>query len=368
MSNLDADFFPTQSYRDPLNMPQYITTVDSSVIWAQIMGDWLLNSYVVKLDQEIVDDIPELKAQKDLINEIFNVTRGLGWCVVQAYKDDIYKVFSTLQKDKWLTETDPVTNKLVRIGIHVKWTDDLTNSFEDDLYFDDRVNENKEVEGKAYFFIWEKGNNVPQLKSPADSAFALADVNLSVLSLSIQSRQILATLVEAAENPYFYHFKYGEGLNPVQRIDLKTQITYLGITKGVGAKGSMLESVMAIENGAIEKCVIALDEIISLFASNSRLPLSFYLGEKQTGGLGDTGEKEDDVKIWLKKQFILDHFSVLLTELMSDQFGVAIQLDTFYTDKIAEKKKKDEEKQKDPFEKGLPFGGKKSEQSESVTK
>jgi hypothetical protein len=59
------------------------------------------------------------------------------------------------------------------------------------------------------------------------------------------------------------------------------------------------------------------------------------LGEKQTGGLGDTGESTDEVKIANKKQFILQHFIPVLTEIFADQWGTALpDLTTHYTDEM----------------------------------
>lgn len=302
-----------------------------------------MNAYITKLDNEICDDIPAFAEHKPLLREIFDATRIFGYCGVQPYSDESFKVFTPMQRSDWLTEVDPVTKKKIRVGMKVKWTDDLGNNFEDKLYFDDRKNENEQIVGKCYLFIWENGNGQILTNAPADSAFAVADLNTSVLSIAIQSRQIQDALTFSATNPFFYHLVYGDGITPAQRQALINQMSFVNSSKAIGAKESILKEVRVIENGATEKSILALDQMIAFFAANTRLPLSFYLGEKQTGGLGDTGESTDEVKLCNKKQFILQHFLDQLTELFQDQFGESLgDLSQFYTQKLeADQAKRD---------------------------
>lgn len=331
---VDSDLYPTLTYRDPLLFPLYLRTNDNMSIWIQSQLDWLLNSYINKLDNEIVDDIPDFVDQKQLISHIINTCRIFGWCAVQFYKT-MYKVFTPLEWTDWVKEKNELTGKLDRVGITVKWSDDLGNNYTDKLYFDNRVNENNQIIGKCYLFIWERGNGQPIPNAPATSAFAIADLNTAVLGASIQCRQIQASLTFSATNPFFYHFVYGDSITAAQRQALLNQMSYVNTTCGIGAKEGILKEIKVIENSSTQNSILALNEMISFFASITRLPLSFYLGEKQTGGLGDTGETEDEIKIAMKKEFILQHFIEGLKEIFKDQFGKTLSdISKFYTNKL----------------------------------
>ena len=339
----DSDLYLTTTYQDPLLFSEYIQTNDPHSIDLQVHDDLLLSGYMDKLNQEIIDDIPEFQKHKLLINDIFWNCRTHGWCVVQFYKNRDGRVFSSLQWTKWITEIDEFTKKNIREGVEVTWTDDIENDFSDRLYFDDRINENNDIEGKAYLFIWKKGNGRILEHSTQLSNFALADTHTGILSLAIQIRQITSGITFGATNPFFYFLKYGNSITPSQRSDLVEQMSYVGTSRAVGAKGQTLEEITAIENGSVAKCIEALHMEIALFASVTRLPLSYYLGEKQTGGLGDTGASTDELKVMKKKEFILQHFITGLEEIFADQFEETLpDLMNFYTNQIEEKQKQKE--------------------------
>jgi hypothetical protein len=119
---------------------------------------------------------------------------------------------------------------------------------------------------------------------------------------------------------------------------------YIGPKFSIGAKGSVLDEIIPVENGSVEKCVAALVEYLAFFASVTRLPLSYYLGEKQTGGLGDTGESTDQVIISKKKEFVLQHFLTGLQEMFTEQFSETLpDLSQFYTKQMEADEKKQED-------------------------
>ena len=345
-----SDLYPTVTWKNPLLYPLYVKTNDHTSISIQVRDDWLLSAYVEKLNQEIVDDIKEFREHKDVITKIFWSTRTFGWSGVQFYKNEV-KVFSSLEWTKWITEMNDTTKKLERVGMEVKWIDDLGNNWNDSVYFDDRVNENNEIVGKCYLFIWEKGNGRVLPNQPSLSAFALADVGLAILGISIQCRQILDTLTFGATTPYFYLLQYGESITPKQRTDLVNQMSYVGVSKAIGAKATTLEDIKAIENGAVDKASTALNELIGYFSAVTRLPLLYYKGEKMTGGLGDTGATIDEIKIARKKEYVLQHFLPGLSEIFTEQWDETLpDLYDYYDNELEEQKKikviKDEERTK----------------------
>jgi len=249
---------------------------------------------------------------------------------------------------KWITQEDPETNKKQRIGLEVHYTDDLGNNFDDEIYFNQTSTktptepiaepQTEEESQKGYLVIWEKGNGISITGAPADSSFAVGDLNVATASLAIQTRQVMAAMVFSATNPYFLHVIYGENISPDQRRELQMNMAGLSPSKGFGAKRNTVEEIIPIENGAVEKTVVALDQTVQFFCATTGLPLSFYLGEKKTGGLGDTGEVEDDVRIDKKKQLILQHFLPYLKVIFQQELGVTISdLDQFYTQRAEEK-------------------------------
>lgn len=384
----DSDIYRTVTYVDPLCMPQFIQTNNWFSIREQCNGDWLLNAFVNKLDMEIVDDIPEWREKKEIIAEIFDSVRKYGWCVYQSY-EEFDKVFTPFEWESWITEKNATTGKLEKVGINVRWVDELGNTYNDALYFapeiaateyaDDDVDaesssdasddaetsdasddassepETKAVGknpkknivskltliGQAYLFVWRNGNGKPLSNCPMDSKWAIPDVDLSVLSLAIQIRQIQNTLTFSACNPYFYHLVYGEAITPTQRRTLLSQMSYVGVSMGIGTKESQLKEIRSIENGATEKCQAALDTLISFYAATTRLPLSFYFGEKQIGSGLDSGNAEnvDEERIMKKKEYILQHFADMLTEIASTLWGIQLpDLYGFYEGKREEAK------------------------------
>ena len=326
----DSDLYPTISYIDPLTMPEYIKTNSFNSIRQQVYGDWLLSSFITKLDMEIVDDVEEFKEKKELILEIFDATRMYGWCVYQPYSE-IDKVFTPINWERWITTTNKETKKLEKIGLKVKWEDELGNTWNDELYF-----ESKEGVSKAYLFIWKKGNGITMRGCPKDSDFALPDLDLSVLSLAIQIRQIQSAMTRSATNPFFYHVKYGQSITPAQRQTLINQMAYASASMGVGAKEGVLKEIVSVENGSIEKSLIAMKELISFYAATTRLPLSFYFGERQSGGglNGDRVEEADTGRLYRKKEYILQHFLKQLTEIAQEEWGITLpNLYNFYKEK-----------------------------------
>ena len=321
----DSDLYPTVTYVDPLILPEWIKTNNWMSIRGQLHGDWLISAFIKKLNQEIIDEVEEFKDYKEVIQDMFDACRTYGWCVFQSYKE-FDKVFTPIDKEAWITEVDKETNMNKRVGIKVKWTDDLENVWQDSLYFDDRKSELGYIEGKAYLIIWKNGDGKVVPHCHADTKLATPDLDLATLSLAIQIRQIQNTLTFSATNPFFYHLKYGDSITQPQRDSLIRQIGYVNTSKGIGAKKMTLEEIVAVENGSIEKCVVGLDQLISFFAANTRLPLSFYFGEKQIGSGLDSGgaEKKDDLQVIDKKETILQHMSKYLELIAEEVWGIQL--------------------------------------------
>ena len=341
----DSDIYPTVTYIDPLIMPEWIKTNNWHSIRGQIHGDWLLSAFIKKLNQEIVEEIEEFKDYREQIQDIFDATRTYGWCVFQSYAE-FDKVFTPLHKEAWIEETDEELNRKKIVGIKINWQDELDNTYTDSLYFDDRPNENGGIVGKAYLIKWKNGDGKVVPHCHMDTKLATPDLDLATLSLAIQIRQIQNTLTFSATNPFFYHLIYGDSITTSQRQSLITQIGYVNTSKGIGAKKMTLEEIVAVENGSIEKCVVALDQLISFFAANTRLPLSYYFGEKQIGSGLDSGgaEQKDMLQIIDKKETILQHLAKNLEEISTEVWGIQLpDLWGYYNKKRQEINEKSEQ-------------------------
>ena len=323
----DSDLYPTQLYRDPLLFPLYVRTNNWHSIWTQVQGDMLLNPYIVKLDEEICDNIPEFRDHKSMVTELFDTTRIFGWAVIQFYdsEDMPYRIFGPLHKEDWIKEYDE-EGKIKRVGLKAIWYDDLGNTWKDECRFGE----------DCYLFIWEKGNGIARSQMPPDTMFAIGDINLTLLTLAISARQIKGEANFSSSRPGFKHFVYGESITLDNRLAIQNNIQYANQSNGFGAKKSTVEEIRTIEDNVIEKCLAALKDEIQFFAGASRLPLSFYLGEKQTGGLGDTGESTDEVKVSVKKEAVLNHFLPQLQVMFQEQYGLSLpeDLGRCYSDKL----------------------------------
>jgi len=412
---LDADVYPTDLYTDPLLMPLYLQTTNPTSIDAQVDGDWLLKAYIVKLSEEIADAVPEFKDHEQLVRDIFCECRKHGWCVVKFYttpvdsistsprytvdqnntkqktvkqkdtstptekkgphaeptdadhspdegKEDSteeeVKVFTTVHKTDWIREDYTYTNsagessvKQRRVGIKVQWNDDLGNDFTDECYFGE----------DCYLFLWQKGNGKSKYNLHSDSQFAVPDLTLDLFTLAIGARQILAQMNFSAVISYFIWFMYGNNITPEQRTAVLSALSHANPKSGFGATEGVVKGITSVENSAVEKTLVELEDQIGFFAGATRLPLSFYLGEKKTGGLGDTGESTDEVKVAAKKESILRHFLPQLTLMFSEQFGVSLSPETanFFTQEIEQKQQEEQERLTQSQEKqGKPNGEK----------
>jgi len=148
-----------------------------------------------------------------------------------------------------------------------------------------------------------------------------------------------------ASHPYFYHLRYGDSIDPRQILKIESVMRNVSVSNGFGAKKSIVEEIIPIENSSVDKSILALDQLVSYFSGITRLPLSYYLGERSNGGLGDSGETNDDVNILMRKREIMAHLSQNINTIFS-QLGLQhIKID-LYTSKIQEVQEVQDQKTK----------------------
>jgi len=316
--------YPAYVFRDPLLYIQYMPVVLNAgegvarTIDTNVRGDLFLNSYICKLDEEIFSEPPTFtnpeceRIWEDnhlhlLFTDATDEIRKHGWCVIQFYEEDeniTYKVFSGRHFVEWITEPDD-EDRLVRIGVKVRHFDDLGNSYEEELIFSD--------EELCFLLTWKLDKTGRRYAEP--------DLNQAVMTIAYNMRQINGQLAFVGVKPGFKHFVYGESKDSDFSTSFKSNMQYVDRSAGIGAMESQLKEIRDIPNGDINKIEQALDKQIKLFAGVTRMPLSFYIGERESQGLSSAGENVDMIRLDRKKKYIFNILSPYIEEIMLYVYG-----------------------------------------------
>jgi len=327
---MDSDLYPSNIFFDPMQLPQWQQIGQLRVLRGLINGNFLLKSFIKSLNEEIVQD-QEFEENNDILIGMLESLRTYGYTVVTPYSDKTFRVQNPLTRVDWIKKTveDEEGSRIEKVGAQFVYTDDLGNSTTEDCYFQDQLNEDNEVTAaKSFFFVWKKGDNVEHAYMPIETKWCLGDMDLSILTTAIAAQQIKSTLEVSAVKPFFLHFKYGENASPEQQTKVKSQMGYVGPNAAFGAKTTVVEEIINIPCSDIPSSLLSLDKILQIFANITHLPLSYLMGERQAGGLGDTGESTDMVKLRERKTTILQHFNSVCTEFLT-AFGFKLNLDIY---------------------------------------
>lgn len=287
-------------------------------------GNYLLYSYISLLDHEIAMRVNS--EHKEMIKRMLDALRTFGWCVVRLYDEDDdrdYNVFTPVEFSDWIRVTGS-DGRIIKVGARFLWVDELGNSYNEECIWDVRA----ESPLNAYYFVWNRGDNLPKRYRLPDTVFADGDLPLAVLSSAIAAHQIKVTLEISATKPYFLHFIYGDSASDESIRTIENNMKYVGPTVGIGAKESVLLGINPIQSADLPSSIEALNQLTRMFANITRLPLSFYMGEKMTGGLGDTGETIDELKIDEKRREIFEHFNEICGEMFRIEFGETLEYES----------------------------------------
>ena len=362
MTNLSslADSYGVYSYKDDL----IFWKAENFSNWRHrelsVLQDWLMNAYIVKLDEEIFTEKPiftpdifggkenkeededlslmngdtiietepqdqseEEDVSKDWDNErwdnllvqMFDTARTHYFCVVDLYnKPPYWRIFSEreIESMKYDENGHP-------LGCHVSWTLELPMSdgiflnFEDDLVFYDR---NKNDENATAIFV--------PFGVPKGNKLGICDLQ-AVWSIDIDIRYINLDITNnSAKTSGFYFLKLGDALKGTGSQEIVNVMDIIGSNRAIGAKKGALEDIVAIHP---EQCQFSIDALISklkVFASIARLPLTFLLGEKETGGVFTEGFT-DEAKINKKKKYIFGQFKPYIKDLIKMRWGIELE-------------------------------------------
>jgi hypothetical protein len=130
----------------------------------------------------------------------------------------------------------------------------------------------------------------------------------------------------SAKSSGFYHLIYGDSLSTTERDNLVKAMDIAGGMRAVGAKESALKQIVAMHPTNAEFAIKAADTIMLLIAGASRLPLSFYRGERETGGMnsGFAGVI-DESKVTEKKKAVFKSFTTYIKKLVEMRWGIVIE-------------------------------------------
>ena len=128
----------------------------------------------------------------------------------------------------------------------------------------------------------------------------------------------------SAKTSGFLFLKYGDALKSGDSQTIVNVMDIIGSNRAIGAKKGALEDIVAIHP---ENCQFSIDAMLAklkLFSSTTRLPLTFFVGEKEQGGVFTEGFT-DEAKINKKKKYIFGQFKPYIKDLVQMRWGIEIE-------------------------------------------
>jgi hypothetical protein len=331
MVQMDPRLYPSYLRRDPLlentelSNKRKLAIDPPLVIDRNVEKDNLLRAYIIDLDEEVFSKPPdgmseaalvfwEVDRWSDLCTKIADTARIHGWCVPQFYEPtedhQRWRVFSVPEFGDWIREPakDADENIYIKLGgMEFTWADFLGNSSIEPVLLDDDTNvlvKYREGDGKQIF--------------------AFPDLTDAIMTSAFNYRQIRGQMSFSGSRPGFKHFVYGDSADDPKADKLGEKLRFADQTTGVGAPEDVLREIRGIQDESIAISIPALHEELKIFAGATRLPLSYYSGEREKGGLGDTGEVADILKIRHKKEFIFNKFIPYIKELFFQMYDIEL--------------------------------------------
>ena len=274
----------------------------------------------------------------NLLLKMFDTPRTHSYCVIVLYNTaPWWRVFSERE-----IESIEYDKKGHPTGCHVSWTLELPKSngvfinFDEDLTFYDRTSDNND--GRALFVPYgvAKGNRLGEYD--IEDLWSLA-IDIRYINLDITNN--------SAKSSGFYFLKYGDALKEADSQTIVDTMDIIGSNRAIGAKKGALEDIVAIHPTQASFAIDALLAKLKIFAATSRLPLAFYVGEKETGGVFTEGFT-DESKVDKKKKYIFGQFKPYIKDLVRMRWGIEVEDVELYI----------EETEKESFEFGDEDDGK----------
>ena len=282
-------------------------------------ADTALEGVVSPEEDSTAEDVSEeweTERMQLLLHKMFDMARTHAFCVVQLYdRKPYWRVFT----DREITDIFYDKNDNPN-GCVVEWTTSLHKSdnlrfHRETLRFYDETRENND--GSALFVPF--GNAIGK---------NLGEYDLEhIWTPMIWLRYILLDIANnSAKSSGFFHFKYGDSMGETERDRLVNAADIAGGMRAIGAKTSALEEIVAIHPANAQFSIEAAEEMMLFLAGASRLPLSFYRGERESGGMnsGMSGFV-DEGKVTEKKKYIFKQFATYIKKLVEMRWGIIIE-------------------------------------------
>ena len=324
VDNVDPSLYPTYIYRNRLLFPRYLRSenkVSNNTIDMNVEGDFLLFPYIVRLDDETFSQMPiglgdvgEAMWVEDewseLMPKIVDESRKHGWCVVQFYDvaEDAatprWRVLSFGSFTDWIKETDE-DGTILRLGAKFKWGDDLGNSGSEECLFAD---------DDCFLVKFREGNG--------QNIFAYSDIPDALLDIVFNARQTKGQMDFIGSKPGFRHYVYGDAADDDSVNKLDAQLKYVDLSAGIGAPEGVLKEIRSVNDDHGATIIDILNQSIELFAGATRLPVSYYMGQRTDSGLGKAAELTDMLKLDRKKESLFQNYVTYIKKMFFDMYGV----------------------------------------------
>ncbi len=327
--------------------------------------DFIGNAYICKLDEEIFTELPIFEPDyltpdteeepnpefdskmleewikegwQDLMIAMTNAARTHSFCIIQLYDDAPYwRVFTFREITKIVYDKN---KNDIPVSAVVKWVVTLplaetAVTHREELSFKD----NDKKAALLVSFGSRKGKELGKYDLEP------------IWDLMIYIRYMMLDIVNnSAKSSGFYWFTYGSAIKPDQKQDLLDAADITGAGSGIGAKKVILEDIKAMYPAHPEFTVMALSEAVSMVAGVTRLPTSFYRGEKQGGGVFNEGFS-DEAKTNKKKKYIFAQFKKDIIKLVEMRWGKKVTDVQPYIKEELEQDSENVDKAEDQFDK-----------------
>lgn len=345
-----ADQYGVFTYKSPLI--EY--AIENFSNWRHrelaIKTDFIAKTYICKLDQEILAERPiftpdifgtpssetepladidkpisegedvseewDIERYDALLLKMFDMARTHSFCVVQPYdRKPYWRVFTDREITK--IQYDSRDNP---IGCIVEWTQSMHKGenlrfHKETLKFYDPIRTNNDGTALLVPFGSPIGQN-------------LGEYDLEhVWDLMVWRRYSkLDVANNSAKSSGFYHLLYGDSLTPAQRDDLVAAMDIAGGMRAIGAKRTALEEIKAMYPPNSQFSIDAGEDFLKDIAGGSRVPLSFYRAERETGGMNSgIAGYVDEGKVVEKKKQIFKSFTYPIKKLVEMRWGIIIE-------------------------------------------
>ena len=250
----------------------------------------------------------------ELIITFMNTARANRWCVVEIYdREPYWKVFGYREIKKINY------NKYdVPYSVEAKWTPKLPlNQVVKNHDRTIQLNRGDEKTSDNNALFVKYGN-------PVGNEIAMNDLEAIWDLLTYIRYQNLDIVNNSAKTSGFFHIVYGDAITPDQTADLKNAFDYTGAGQAIGAKERVVKDIKYHTPDHPEFTVEAMNESLNLLAGATRLPLSFFRGEKEGGGVFQEGFS-DEAKINKKKLYVFGQFKKAIIQLVKMRWGIEIE-------------------------------------------